>query len=296
MIRVRHIFIALLAGALAACGPLPRPFQHEAGENNALLTLKDGTGIVVLQPESELVPDPSAWAEAMAEALRARDVPASTNHANAGSRYLLSHVTEVSDGSRAKSISVLWDLYAPDGKLAGTYAQEMRLSREAFQQSSVADTQRVIEQAADKLAALAGTRPRATRSIPGFPDAKIHVAPFGDVPGDAAISLRNAIVAELTDSRLPLAGKASADDLLLLCDISLGPIQEGRQKATISWTLRAVRDSEELGVVDQSNFVPAGSLDGVWGPTARDIARGAREGLLDLIGQLQSGRQAQKLP
>lgn len=286
MMILQRSIIAILALSLGACGPLPRPFQHEKGQTSALLTLKDGTGIVVLQPESELVSDPEAWAEAMAEALRARDIPASTNHANAGSRYLYSHITEEPSGNQGKSVSVLWDLYGADGKLAGSQALDTELSREAFQRSPKTAIERSIEAAADKLAAFAGTRPPPTRRIPGYPDAKIHVPPFGDVPGDAATSLRNAIVAELTGSKLPVTGKATSKDLILLCDISLGPDEEGRQKATIYWRLRSLKDDVELGVIDQSNYVPTGSLDGVWGPTASDIARGAREGILDLIAQL----------
>lgn len=286
MMILQRLIIAILALSLGACGPLPRPFQHDKGQNSALLTLKDGTGIVVLQPESELVSDPEAWAEAMAEALRARDIPASTNHANAGSRYLYSHITEETSGNQGKSVSVLWDLYGADGKLTGSHALDTKLSSEAFQRSPEIAIERSIEVAADKLAAFAGTRPPQTRRIPGFPDAKIHVPPFGDVPGDAATSLRSAIVAELTGSKLPVTGKATAKDLILLCDISLGPDEGGRQKATIYWRLRSLEDDVELGVIDQSNYVPTGSLDGVWGPTAADIARGAREGILDLIAQL----------
>lgn len=286
MMVLQRFIIAVLVLSLGACGPLPRPFQHEKGQNSDLLTLKDGTGIVVLQPESELVPDPAAWAEAMAEALRARDIPASTNHANAGSRYLYSHITEEVAGKDGESVSVLWDLYGADGQLAGSHAQDTKLSSEAFKRSPEIAIERSIEAAADKLAAFAGTPPPPTRSIPGFPDAKIHVPPFGDVPGDAATSLRNAIVAELTSSKLPVTGKPTAEDLILLCDISLGPDEDGKQKATIYWRLRSLADDVELGVIDQSNYVPTGSLDGVWGPTASDIARGAREGILDLIAQL----------
>ena len=77
-----------------------------------------------------------------------------------------------------------------------------------------------------------------------------------------------------------------------MCEIELGPDEEGRQKASIFWTLRRIQDDEELGVIDQANYVPSGSLDGPWGPIARDIARGAREGVLDLLYQLQSERQA----
>lgn len=283
---LRFLVLVAVTFGLGSCGPLPRPFQPEGAKENALLTLKDGAGVVVLAPESELVADPQAWAEAMAEALREQDVPASTQQGNAGSRYLFSHVTEITEPSKAKTISVLWDLYAPDGKLAGSYVQETGLSPEAFQRSSLAAKQGSIQEAAEQLAALAGTKPRTTLSIPGYPDARIHVPPFGDVPGDAATSLRNAIVAELTDARFPVIGKAGANDLLLLCEVSLGPVEAGRQKATIVWRLRSVKDGEELGVIDQSNIILAGSLDGAWGPTARDIARGAREGILELFRQL----------
>ncbi len=288
MTILRRLIIAVLALSLAACGPLPRPFQQEKSRNNALLTLEDGTGIVVLQPESELISDPGAWAEAMAEALRARDIPASTNHGNAGSRYLYSHITEDSAGNQGKSVSVLWDLYSADGKLAGSHALDTELTSDAFKRAPETAMKRSIEAAADKLAAFAGTEPRPTRSIPGYPDARIHVPPFGDAPGDAGTSLRKAILAELSDSKLPLTGKATSKDLVLLCEISLGPDEGGTQRATIFWRLLSLEDDEELGVIDQSNYVPTGSLDGFWGPTAGDIARGAREGILDLMAQLRA--------
>ena len=165
----KSLFIVFLTLAVAACGPLPRPFQHEKGESNGLLTLKDGTGVVVLAPESELVSDPAAWAEAMAEALRARDIPASTDHANAGSRYLYSHITEETGENQSTSVAVLWDLYAADGKLAGSHELDTKLSGEDFKESPDLAIERAIEAAADKLAAFAGTAPRKTRGPSRLP-------------------------------------------------------------------------------------------------------------------------------
>jgi hypothetical protein len=49
--------------------------------------------------------------------------------------------------------------------------------------------------------------------------------------------------------------------------------------------LVSARDDRELGEIAQQNVVPAGSLDGPWGPVADEVARAAASGLLDLLGQ-----------
>jgi hypothetical protein len=57
------------------------------------------------------------------------------------------------------------------------------------------------------------------------------------------------------------------------------------QNITISWQVRGA-DGSEKGRIDQANAIPAGSLDGAWGPVASAAGAAAAEGLADLIGRL----------
>jgi len=110
--------LALLLGVvllLGACGPIPRPFQPEEKDPaaNPLLRLPDHGGIVV--PPAAGLPDAQARAlsDAVAEALRANDIPANTRLGNRQSLILDLIVAERPGGG----VAIETQLVDPGGAL-----------------------------------------------------------------------------------------------------------------------------------------------------------------------------------
>ena len=61
-------------------------------------------------------------------------------------------------------------------------------------------------------------------------------------------------------------------------------IGAGEESVTIVWRVRDSR-GQEIGTIDQSNRIPAGSLNGNWGDIAYAVADAATVGLGDVFQQ-----------
>lgn len=289
---VRPVLAALAAGILlAACGQLPRPFQPEDKSGNALLNLRDGAGIVV-QP---IAGAPTAGGQILAEALvarlRDRDIPAGTENGNLGSRHLMGRAAVRPLPGGREEILLYWEMREPDGGRTGILTQRREQAAGAWAAGAPALLETLAEALAPEVAALVqdpalASSPRVkAAAIPGFPGARLVVLQIPGAPGDAAHSLPNALEAALQAAKLPVADRIGDNDLLILGDVAVGPKDGDLQTVAIRWSLVSARDDRELGEIAQQNVVPAGSLDGPWGPVADEVARAAASGLLDLLGQ-----------
>ena len=289
---VRPVLAALAAGILlAACGQLPRPFQPEDKSGNALLNLRDGAGIVV-QP---IAGAPTAGGQILAEALvarlRDRDIPAGTENGNLGSRHLMGRAAVRPLPGGREEILLYWEMREPDGGRTGILTQRREQAAGAWAAGAPALLETLAEALAPEVAALVqdpalASSPRVkAAAIPGFPGARLVVLQIPGAPGDAAHSLPSALEAALQAAKLPVAERIGDNDLLILGDVAVGPKDGDLQTVAIRWSLVSARDDRELGEIAQQNVVPAGSLDGPWGPVADEVARAAASGLLDLLGQ-----------
>lgn len=273
-----------LAPALAACGQLPRPFQSEPGTSNDLLVLKDRGGIVIAPMRGELPADPDLMVRVMARYLRELNVPATTRSMN-GETHVLQGLAERRSRSGAPAeLVVSWELWDPYGRVVGRYAQHQTLGAAAPSDGRDLIAALAAE-AAPKIAALVQAPPEREARVPGFPEARLVVPPLSAGPGDSVDSLPPALRHELAEAGLPLAEQEGPDDILILGKVEVTPASAGIDNVAIVWSVVSARDGEELGRVDQRNQVPAGSLDGPWGPLAATVAQGAAEGVIDLLNR-----------
>ncbi len=282
---MRVLIVAIGLAVLGSCGQVPRPFEHRADLKSDLLVLKDRAGIVVAPLAGDLPADPDGLALAMAKRLRELNVPATTRAVNNESRYLHGWATQKSLTAAPDQLVVEWELWDLDGRLIGSYTQQRPLTRIAGPSDGAALIDAMAAEAAPKIAALVQEAPVIEAKIPGFPGAKLVVAPLSSGPGDSAQSLIPALRAELAAAGLPVSIQRGPRDILVLGKIALGPAQDGREVIAVTWSVISAQDGEELGQVDQRNQVPAGSLDGPWGATAVEIARGAAQGIIDLLSR-----------
>jgi hypothetical protein len=71
--------------------------------------------------------------------------------------------------------------------------------------------------------------------------------------------------------------------------VKMGAASDGQQPIKIDWVVKDPR-GQSLGTVSQENKIPAGSLDGTWGPTATAAAVAATQGILKLLPQQTASR------
>lgn len=273
----------------AACGVLPRPFQPEDKSGNGLLRLEDSAGIVVLPIAAAPPGDPAEAAQALAEALRARNLPASTKDAGSpAERWLRGRASVAKLSGDREEIMLYWELSDARGKRLGAHAQRSELPAGLWRTGDPEAIDRVFGQAAEAIAAMVRLPEPAAPAIPGLPGGRLAVLPMPGLPGDGGTTLVAALKTELRAARLPLVDWIREHDLLIAGQVRLGPTRGYWQDVIVSWAVIRVSDGRELGRIDQGSRVPAGRLDGPWGQIAEDIAKGAAAGLLELIGQLQA--------
>jgi len=144
------------------------------------------------------------------------------------------------------------------------------------------------------LPATAATPSPATPAAPTTPQ-QAAVAPAGKpqavrivvprvegAPGDGPDSLAAGMKRALGNRSFAVVPKADAGSLTVRGKVELKPFNNGRETITITWAVLDAQNNQ-VGEIEQSNVIPGGSLNGAWGPIAREITVAAAEGLLDLL-------------
>lgn len=265
--RRAAVFI-LLAVALASCGELPRPFQPEAkGETNPLLMPPDRAGLVVETITG--LPDSAAFAERLAESLRAEGIVAMTGRGNARSMRLSGEASALGSG---------WDVHlaVDDGKgnALGTVVWTL-----------------LPETPAPQMAALA-----RVLALVLYPDGPVPIAPkpsvtIGNVtgvPGEGGRALARALEFNLKRADVRLADTPAQAthiiDALVTIAAARGTPPHETRNVDVRWVvLRA--DRQEVGQVRQTNDVPTRDLDRNWSEIAYAVADAAVESLTNLLSR-----------
>ena len=234
--------------AVAACGNLPRPFAPEnktASPASSLLPA-DGAGVVVDGAGCPMS------AEAVAAALRQREVPATVGPGNRGSMRLVCDV-----GAAGQT----WVLTGADNSRLGEINHDSP------------------DGVARSLLALIG---RDTPPPPLVQRPALVMVPIVGAPGDGATALSRAMALALKGRGVTLAQEPDDTALLVMGSVVVSDRGPGSQFVEVIWELLSP-DGVRLGIVSQENTIDAGALDGPWGPIAPVIASAGADGVIDLI-------------
>ncbi len=234
--------------AVAGCGNLPRPFSPEskAASPADFQPPADGAGVVVDGGDCPLS------ADALIQALRQRQVPATVGPGNRGSIRLICQ-----NAAAGQSWLLIDNRNARLGEIPHDTAEGV----------------------ARKLLALIGRD--------GLPPADVQrpalvVAPVIGAPGDGATALTRAMALALKGRGAALAQEPDDTTLLVMGSVVVTEREPGSQFIEVIWELLSP-DGARLGTVSQENTIDAGALDGNWGPIAPVIASAGAEGVIDLI-------------
>ncbi len=313
-----------LAGLLAACGDLPRPFEGagRAGDPG-LLELRD-TGTVRVEETDDLPEGASAHlARAMARALRLRDIPA-YSETDTGGDYILRPNVQASLTDNGAALDITWVLLRPDGLAIDTTRSAGELAADQWfadpptgpEETNLAIPQELVEkvrelegkaddplaatyeglvaQAADQIAfMITGDR----TSLRAAPVMKVALIDFAGAPGDGNIALARSAGALLQARGITVDNREiDENSVILSATISVTPVTEQTttplDRVSIEWVIME-SGGTELGQMTQNNVVPRGQLDERWGTVASLAAQAAVETLEGVLGQIARQKKLQ---
>ena len=264
--------------SVAACQPLPQPFQPADKDANALLWPGARTGIVV--KEIAGAPASRALAGEMARALRETDVVASTTAGNRQSFLLFASATAAPLDAMRDEIRISWRLNDSRGRPVGTFQQTAQALNPAWKMGARPLLRALAKKAAPEIARLlAGTDARLSPAITG---PRVVILSVDDAPGDGRDSLVRAMAFHLRKAGVRLSEEITDDSLVLLGSVRLAAAPSGTQRVAITWTAIDA-EGAEVGTITQNARVPVGALDGPWGEWADAAAKAAASGVAELI-------------
>ncbi|MEM7748497.1 MAG: hypothetical protein AAF346_09625 [Pseudomonadota bacterium] len=156
--------------------------------------------------------------------------------------------------------------------------------------SATTTAQRPAAQRVAQTAARPAPSARATGSIPRASALAVVVPRVTGAPGDGSTALALALQNELRKKGINLAaGTAVGTAHRVEGKVAVGANSGGKQPISIDWVVKDPRGAK-LGTVAQKNEIPAGSLNGKWGPTASAAAAAAAQGIIRLLPQKTASR------
>lgn len=284
--RGRSALLLLLA--LSACGDLPQPFLGRPGANALRLAQPPPSRLSVPAPAQSLLPDDGAgaWADAVAEALAAEEIPATAGRTRRG-EWSLQLAAEI----RGNVVVPSYTVQNPAGEPQGV-SEGAPVPVSAWAGGEPAVLKAAAAQAAPAIASLLGRIDAARRqsdpnSLQNRP-ARIHLAGVTGAPGDGNRSLPAQMRAKLSALGLVVQDTVRDADYILQGDVSAAPGANNSTRIELQWI---VTDAQgERGRILQLNEVPRGSLDRYWGDVAVVAASEAAAGVRDVIANANGTR------
>lgn len=276
--------LGLLLAVLGACQPVPRPFQPDSKRLNAADFARLGTrgGIIVRTPS---VQDPALAAPLtglVAAALRDANVPAIAGPQDETNRYVLVGDARIArtDGAAVVVFSS-WQLIDPRGALVRSFEVEQRVDAEGWAASDTAALALLAESVAREAAAQFATGSKAPVA-PSTPLQPVAIWSIAGLPEERAASLTLSLGAALRMRGIFIASQDDPTTLVLTGWFDRAAASNGAERISIDWVLLR-QDGQELGVVSQSNIVPAGAIDRAWSDAAPAIAGAAADGIVEMM-------------
>jgi hypothetical protein len=283
----RFPLLILTAAIIAACQPLPQPFQADSRiKASDTLIRPIGEASLFIPPVGGLPNGAdAALAEALAKALNAKDVPAS-----ASGRNRLTSLLTVSLEPRGGDAVWRWDERLPDGTVQAGESRSLGVAPARLAAGDADALKLAAATMAEAIAAKLNESAIEAVQIDTTP-AKLAVRECEGAPGDGNRSLRQAMREILIlGGKNPLPDTAGAD-FVIGCVVKVWQDSPDSERVTIEWVLLAA-DGSRLGDVKQANRIPRGQLSRAWGTTAHIIAQGGWQGLSEILESRSRARPA----
>ncbi len=315
MRRPAVTLLCLLALAMAACAPPPRPFEHDDSDAPARRMPQDKTELAIGPPRNMPPEMAQRVAAALAIELQSYGVVAAVQPASAPIQ--VNGTMSTHDAEQGIEVQIDWRIEGAP-KSAEPATSKTRTRPEDYAEASERLVSRIAQQAAPRVATLIGRPPTfqprspgqvaagvsvplepppdlapamASANVPGSaptPPAqheqqvKVLVAPVTGAPSDGNRQLYSGMRRALGSSKIVIVDAASAGVFTVVGTVDLTPIDDRTAKLAIKWVLKDPA-GKNVGDIEQANPVPLAAAKGSWAGFGDIIATAASEGVLQLL-------------
>jgi hypothetical protein len=315
----RHVVMLVGLLVLAACGPTPKPFEHNASDAPVRRLPRDKIELAVSPPRNMPTAMGQRVAAALAMELQSYGIVATVQPATAPIQ--VNGVMSTRDAEQGIEIQIDWRIEgAPKTQEPAT--SRTRARPEDYGEASERLVSRIAQQAAPRVATLIGKPPTfqprspgqvaagvsvplepppdvaaamATASTPGTTPSspappsqpqethvKVLVAPVTGAPSDGNRQLYSGMRRALGSSKIVIVDAAANDVFTVVGTVNLTPIDERMAKLVIKWFVKDP-SGKNVGDLEQSNPVPLAAAKGSWAGFGDIVATAASEGVLELL-------------
>ncbi len=271
----------LLIITCAACGQVPQPFQKTE--------LQKAKDTKLLAPSSRSlfvkgINGPVGWvgnafAKATAHVLRGKGLLASSTWQTDQSFALTANGYQQLYEDRPPDLIVTWLLTDNMGRVKKTLRTKSTPPREFWINPTMQTFRQVIAPKANKIIAWLNNEDKVTYKQPQ--SAVISIGAIKGLTAEKEKIIRSKIARILEQRKHRLSNKIP-EKLLLKATIQNIFSSKFSEKILVTWTLTS-QNGFEIGNIKQENIVEKVRLDNNWAEISNQIARGAIDGILDLV-------------
>lgn len=271
----------LLIFTCTACGQVPQPFQKTE--------LQKAKDTKLLAPSSRSffvkgINGPVGWvgnafAKATAHVLRGKGLLASSTWQTDQSFALTANGYQQLYEDRPPDLIVTWLLTDNMGRVKKTLRTKSTPPREFWINPTMQTFRQVIAPKANKIIAWLNNEDKVTYKQPQ--SAVISIGAIKGLTADKEKIIRSKIAKILEQRKHRLSNKIP-ETLLLTATIQNIFLSKFSEKIIVTWTLTS-QNGFDIGNIKQENIVEKVRLDNNWAEISNQIARGAIDGILDLV-------------
>ena len=271
----------LLIITCAACGHVPQPFQKselQKVEDTKLLA-PASRSLFVKGINGPVGWVGNAFAKATADLLRKKGLLASSTWQNDQSFALTANGYQQLYEDRPPDLIVTWLLTDNIGRVKKTIRTMSTPPREFWINPTTQTFRQVISPMTNKIIAWLNDQDKATNG-----QRQSVVIAIGPIKGvDAANEkIIRTEIAEILEQHKRRLNNKIPETLLLKLEIQNIPLTNFNERIIVVWTLTS-QNGYEIGNVKQENIVEKVRLDNNWAEISKQIARGAIDGIIDLV-------------
>jgi hypothetical protein len=320
---MRHVVTALACLlVLAGCIATPKPFEHDAVDDEAFRPKRDKVEVAIATPAN--MPDRMAQrvAAALAVELQSYDIVAAVQPTPAPLKIAGAMSTRDAEFGTGIEIEIEWFLLGKGRGVEGPAISRTVVQAQDFAEASDKLVSRIAQQAAPRIATLMGKPPSfearapgqiaagvnapqpadtspaqiaaaanagqpaptaATQAPPQTPrQVRVMVAPIEGAPSDGNRQLFGGMRRALGSSKIVVMDSTGGDTFVVTGRVKLTAIDDSTAKLEVTWVLKAP-GGREVGKVEQANPVPLAATRASWAGFGDIVAQAAVEGILELL-------------
>lgn len=311
----RHVVTLLCLLALAACGPPPRPFEHDDSDAPVRRLPQDKIELAISPPKNMPPRMANRVAAALAMELQSYGILAAVEPATAPIQ--VNGTMSTHDAEVGIEVQIDWRIEgAPKSQDPAT--SRTRARPEDYAEASERLVSRIAQQAAPRVATLIGKPPTyqarslgqvaagmsvpeetppdtatamAAANVPGSapaaqqqqqPQVRVLVEPVTGAPSDGNRQLYSGMRRALGSSKIVIVDAAGPDVFTVVGTVNLTPIDDQKGQLVIKWFLKDPA-GKTVGDLEQANPVPLAATKGSWAGFGDIVATAASEGVLALL-------------